>query len=434
MHAPAWLALVRWCSNGLCTNARRAHACVHRAHRRKPLARTRLTAVYPAAVATRDATRSRPIDPRRAGSRGRGVGLAARGFVGSTGLALLASVEPPVQIFGIRLVGIHAESGRKLVVSLALVLIVVVGHRVLRGVSDRLLQGRLVRARFWVRQALGLIATLLIVVGLVSLWFDDPTRLTTALGLVTAGLAFALQKVVTAVAGYIVIMRGKTFAVGDRIVMGGVRGDVVDLHFTQTTIMEMGQPPPVQNADPAMWVHSRQYTGRIVTVSNARVFDEPVFNYTREFPYIWEEIAIPVMYSADRDRVERLLLGVAQQHTAAIQDMGDESLSELARRYLVQNTDVAPKVFYRLTDNWLELTIRFVAREHGVRDLKDAMCRDILRGLDEAGIEIASATFQLVGLPKVQVELAPPPGNGGRRPGSDRTSAAPGAGADNAPA
>ncbi len=354
--------------------------------------------------------------------------------MGSTGLALLASVEPPVQIFGIRLVGIHAESGRKLVVSLALVLIVVVGHRVLRGVSDRLLQGRLVRARFWVRQALGLIATLLIVVGLVSLWFDDPTRLTTALGLVTAGLAFALQKVVTAVAGYIVIMRGKTFAVGDRIVMGGVRGDVVDLHFTQTTIMEMGQPPPVQNADPAMWVHSRQYTGRIVTVSNARVFDEPVFNYTREFPYIWEEIAIPVMYSADRDRVERLLLGVAQQHTAAIQDMGDESLSELARRYLVQNTDVAPKVFYRLTDNWLELTIRFVAREHGVRDLKDAMCRDILRGLDEAGIEIASATFQLVGLPKVQVELAPPPGNGGRRPGSDRTSAAPGAGADNAPA
>jgi small-conductance mechanosensitive channel len=60
--------------------------------------------------------------------------------------------------------------------------------------------------------------------GLVSIWFDDPTRLTTALGLVTAGLAFALQRVVTAVAGYLIILRGKTFNIGDRISMGGVRG------------------------------------------------------------------------------------------------------------------------------------------------------------------------------------------------------------------
>jgi small-conductance mechanosensitive channel len=75
--------------------------------------------------------------------------------------------------------------------------------------------------------------------------------------LVTAGLAFALQKAVTAVAGYFVILRGNTFNVGDRIVMGGVRGDVIGLSFTQTTIMEMGQPAAVQSADPAMWVQAR---------------------------------------------------------------------------------------------------------------------------------------------------------------------------------
>ncbi len=44
-------------------------------------------------------------------------------------------------------------------------------------------------------------------------------------------------------AGYMVILRGKTFNVGDRIVMGGVRGDMIALDFMQTTIMEMGQPP-----------------------------------------------------------------------------------------------------------------------------------------------------------------------------------------------
>lgn len=314
----------------------------------------------------------------------------------------------PLELFGIRLVGINLESGRKLLLSVGLIVLVLIARRIVRRVTDSLLRRRLVRVRFWARQAISLISALVIVVGLASLWFDDPSRLTTALGLVTAGLAFALQKVVTAVAGYVVIMRGKTFGVGDRIVMGGVRGDVIDLDFTQTTIMEMGQPPPVQNADPAMWVQSRQYTGRMVTVSNARVFDEPVFNYTREFAYIWEEIVIPIAYTADRERVEKLLLRVAQHHTSSIQQMGQEASAELARRYLVQSMDVSPRVYFRLTDNWLELTVRFVAREHGVRELKDAMSRDILSGLDQAGIEIASATFQIVGLPKLRIETEAP--------------------------
>ena len=128
--------------------------------------------------------------------------------------------------------------------------------------------------------------TLVLILGLLSIWFDDSNRLATALGLVTAGLAFALQRVVTAVAGYFVILNGENFSVGDRITMGGVRGGVIGLGLIQTTIMEMGEPPPVQGAEPPVWVRSRQYTGRIVTVSNAKIFDEPVYNYTRDFPYL----------------------------------------------------------------------------------------------------------------------------------------------------
>lgn len=242
--------------------------------------------------------------------------------------------------------------------------------------------------------------------GLVSLWFDDPVRLATAFGLVTAGLAFALQKVITSVAGYFVIMRGRILAVGDRIVMGGVRGDVIDLTFTQTRIMEMGQPPPVQQDDPAMWIHSRQYTGRIVSVANARIFDEPIYNYTREFPFIWEEIQIPISYTADRARAEQVLLEVARGRTVGIQELGEADREELVRRYsLNQPDDLAPRVYWRLTDNWLELTVRFIARDRGIRALKDAMSRDILAGLEAAGVGIASATFEIVGLPRLGVAL-----------------------------
>jgi len=311
-----------------------------------------------------------------------------------------------VEIDGVKLVGVNAENATKLLVTFGLIVIVLLLARLLQAAAGWLLRGRRdERTRFWTRQGIRLLTTGVLLVGVISIWFDDPTRLATALGLVSAGLAFALQKVVTAVAGYFVILRGQTFNVGDRIVMGGVRGDVIALGFSQTTIMEMGQPPPVQNADPAMWVQSRQYTGRIVTVSNAKIFDEPVFNYSREFPYIWEEVVLPVPYDADRGRAEQILLAAAVRHTVPLEEVSAENLAELERRYATRAADVKPRVYYRLTDNWLELTVRFIVRDHGVRELKDALSRDILRALDEAGIEIASATFEVVGLPPVRVAI-----------------------------
>lgn len=179
----------------------------------------------------------------------------------------LTGEEGCVEEFGIHFVGVNAENGRKLLLTGALILIVWILRYLLRWLmrfTQRLRSDP--SSEFWTRQAINIGTTLLLLFGVLSIWFDDPTRLATALGLVTAGLAFALQKVVTAIAGYAVILRGKTFTVGERITMGSVRGDVIGLGLIQTTIMEMGQPPNVQSADPAMWVHSRQYTGRIVTV------------------------------------------------------------------------------------------------------------------------------------------------------------------------
>src|SRR5690606_6225506 len=219
------------------------------------------------------------------------------------------------------------------------------------------------RLGFWLRQALHLGTAFLLVVGLISIWFNDPTRLATALGLATAGLAFALQRVVTAVAGYFVIIRGQTFGVGDRIVMGGVRGDVIALRFTQTVIMEMGQPPAVQKAEPAVWIRARQYTGRIVTVSNAKIFDEPVYNYTLDFEYIWEELSLPIPYAADRLRVEDILLETARRHTVGVGELSEEALHEMERRYFLRPAEVGPAVYYRLTSDWLEITVRFIVED-----------------------------------------------------------------------
>jgi len=312
-----------------------------------------------------------------------------------------------LRVFGVTLIGATAENGRKLLLTIVFVAVVLaaawLGRLALRAIAHWWNHPRF---EFWGRQVLNILTALVLSAGVLSIWFNDPTRLTTALGLFTAGIAFALQRVITATAGYFVILRGKTFTLGDRIVMGGVRGDVIALSFMQTTIMEMGQPPGEQGDEPSMWVKSRQYTGRIVTISNAKIFDEPVYNYSREFPFLWEEMSIPVRYGDDRKKVESILLETARKYTFDIEKMSDEDRHELRRRYAMPVTKTEPKVYWRLTDNWVELTVRFLVGTHGIRDIKDKMSREILEKLDAAKIGIGSSTFEIVGIPPLVITPA----------------------------
>jgi small-conductance mechanosensitive channel len=180
---------------------------------------------------------------------------------------------------------------------------------------------------------------------------------------------------------------------------------VIALGFLQTTIMEMGQAPGEQGDTPSVWVNSRQFTGRIVTVTNDRIFENALFNYTRDFPYVWDEIRLPVAYRDDRVRVEAILRDVAVPHTAEVAARARADLQRLRERYTTLDADTDARIYYRLTDNWLELTLRFLAPVAQTRRLKDAMSRDILRALDEARIGIASATFEIVGLPRIDTHV-----------------------------
>jgi small-conductance mechanosensitive channel len=311
-----------------------------------------------------------------------------------------------MKFYDVTLIGLNTSTAHKAILTSAFLAAVVLVRMLLGWIARLATWGRENdRYRFWTQQALSLLTAVLIILGLISIWLDNPAHLTTAAGLVTAGLAFALQKVITSVAAYFVILRSRTFTVGDRIAMGGVRGDVIALGFIQTTIMEMGEPPPVQPAEPPVWVKSRQYTGRIVTVTNDRIFEQPVYNYTRDFAYIWDEMTIPVAYDDKRRRAEEIILEAAERHTLELGELTEEALEKMEQQYYVVKADLKPRVYYRLTDNWLELTVRFVVREHGTRGVKDRLSRDILEAFEREGIGIASGTYDIVGLPPVRVRI-----------------------------
>jgi hypothetical protein len=169
--------------------------------------------------------------------------------------------------------------------------------------------------------------------------------------------------------------------------------------------MEMGEPPPEQSAEPAAWIHSRQFTGRICTVTNDKTFDEPFYSYTHHFPYIWpyiwDEVRLPVHHTQDHAKAEAILLEAARRHALTDDKVERDKLEELDGLYGLyglyglKHLDIAPRVLWRLTDNWLEMAFRFLVSDHGTRQVKDAKSREILAGLDAAGLNIASSTQEI---------------------------------------
>ena len=315
--------------------------------------------------------------------------------------------DQSLQVFGIRLLGLDVLTARKLLFTVCFFLLLCLVSALFRALAKAIAAHKSRKTVFWTRQAVSLVTFLFGALGFLSIWFDNPSRLATGAGLVGAGIAFALQQVITSFAGYFVILRGRTFSVGDRIQMGGVRGDVVALNFFQTVIMEMGQPPKDETTDSSVWVESRQFTGRIVTIANSKIFDDPVYNYTRDFPFLWEEMHLPISYKDDHARAEQILLEVAVKETVKIEELAPAALKVLEERFFVTVSEIKPRVYMRLTDNWIDLSVRFLCHDRNIRSLKDRMSREIISRLEEAKIGVASSTYDVVGFPTVKVQLEP---------------------------
>jgi len=83
---------------------------------------------------------------------------------------------------------------------------------------------------------------------------------------------------------------------GDRVQLGGITGDVIDISILRTTVMEIGG-----------WVKADLYNGRIVRIANSFVFKEPVYNYSADFPFVWDEIVLPIKYGCDHRLAREIL-------------------------------------------------------------------------------------------------------------------------------
>jgi small-conductance mechanosensitive channel len=227
---------------------------------------------------------------------------------------------------------------------------------------------------------------------ILAIWLGAGSNFTVAMGILGAGIAFASQEVIGSFAGYINILSGGLYRIGDRVRIGNVEGDVVDISILRTTVMEIGE-----------WVGADQYTGRVVSIANRVAFGDPVFNYTKHWPYLWDEVMIPVTYESDWRGAVELMLEHGREYTESFQARAEAELARLAADFGLQETTVAPTAYVVMTDNWIELTLRYVVEARDRRRVKALLHEELLRHVQEApDISVASATFEIVGFPPLK--------------------------------
>ncbi len=282
----------------------------------------------------------------------------------------------------------------KLVSTLAAILVVMALVRLFKGILNRYVQepGNLYRARKMVT-FLGYFTGIIII----SLIFSDRLgKMAVAFGVAGAGIAFALQEVIASLAGWVAISFGNFYNTGDRVQLGGIKGDVIDIGMLRTTMMEIGQ-----------WVDADLYNGRIVKIANSFVFKEPVFNYSGDFPFLWDEITIPVKYGSDHRLARSIFQQVLAELTGEYSTQAKNSWPGLIQQYRVDPAELDPRVFLTANDNWMEFKLRYVVDYKKRRVTKDLLFTRILEEIESTNgrVALASATFHLVEAPELKVTL-----------------------------
>jgi len=282
----------------------------------------------------------------------------------------------------------------KIIAATLAVLAVVVAVRYVQRALGRYIEDSQRRYRLRKLVTIGGYAVALILLSVV--YSDKLSGLTVMLGVLGAGIAFALQEVIVSVAGWIALSFGRLYDVGDRIQLGGIKGDVIDIGVLRTTLMECGG-----------WINGDQYNGRVVRVANSFIFKEPVFNYSSDFPFLWDEIRIPVRYGSDyemaRQGFQKVLEDITGEHARKLKG----EWRKMTDQYMLEDAQLAPMVSLKMDDNWAEFALRYVVDYKKRRSTKDRICTDILKLIEESGdqIKLGAPSFEVASIPPLDINV-----------------------------
>jgi len=265
------------------------------------------------------------------------------------------------------------------------------------GFLRRLLKRKLPDAsiRYKSQKGVEIVGYIFLALITISFFTGSVKDLGLAVGLLTAGITITLQELILSIAGSFYIFFVRVYKPGDRIQINGIKGDVIDIDSIYTTMMEIGE-----------WVSSDNYSGRLVKISNAFVFKGPVYNYSQDFPFVWDEFNLPIKYGSDIDLVKLIVTEVAQEKLSEYVLESIAGWKNVVSKYYIEDALVEPTLAITMTDNWIQLNLRYIVDYKKRRLTKHILNEEIGKRImaTEGKVMLASATFEITSIPILNVK------------------------------
>ena len=180
---------------------------------------------------------------------------------------------------------------------------------------------------------------ILLIVGIILIWAPQIQTLAVSLLAIAVALAIATKELIDCISGNAVRILNGVYSVGDRVEMGGVRGNVVDVNLLSTTLLEIG---PGQT--------SHQYTGRAMTVPNSVLLRNTVTNESYSQDYRLHIITVPLCTTDDWKEAERILLEAANEECRPFLEKAKQHIKKLEGKSWLDAPSVEPRVTFQLPE------------------------------------------------------------------------------------
>jgi len=262
---------------------------------------------------------------------------------------------------------------------LLITVVYVIGHVIERalqkGATDLVGKHKIRRAMSWLR-------VVVLTVSLVAIWISGVGQTGVFLGVLGAGIALSMQEVLLSAAGWLLIIIKRPFDIGDRVEFSGHTGDIIDIRVFQTSLLEVGN-----------WVGADQSTGRIINIPNSAIFRGLNANYTKGFPFIWNEQTIVVTFESDWKRAKAIILQQAQEEAQKIETEVRRQIQTMQSEYAIRYQHLTPIVYTHIADQGVALTLRYLCPVRKRRGMAHEVNEGILESFaQEQDIELAYPT------------------------------------------
>ncbi len=262
---------------------------------------------------------------------------------------------------------------QKIVLAFMFAAFIMVLNRLFKKIINRKLKDKSIVHNL--RNIINLFTGIIIFTIAVSLFFTNWYATMVSFGVVSLILGLALQNPLTSFFGWIYLLVRKPYEVGDRIKIGSVYGDVINVGYFDTTLWEF-------RGD---YLSGDHPSGRIIKFSNSKIFTEYVYNYSWPlFPFLWNELSLFVSYDTDLKFTSETIKRVAEQEIGEAMMRRVKRFKKILAGTLIDELEVheRPTILLKASNNvWVEVTVRYLTEPKNSGRIKTRLFEKIIEEL-----------------------------------------------------